>query len=372
MKHDVHLAGPMALVERRVADPSPPEAAARATPHAAAATGATTPAEIRTILRRAGLIGLTDSPPMQPLTGGVSSDIWRVDTRTGPVCVKRALGRLKVAAEWRAPVERNAYEAGWMRIAARYVPTAVPRLLHVDEPARALVMTFLEPARHPVWKEVMRDGEVDAGFARAVGATLAAIHAGTAHDQAVAKAFASDRIFFDIRLEPYLIATGLKHPDIQPQLTALANRTAETRIALVHGDVSPKNILVGPDGPVLLDAECAWFGDPAFDLAFCLNHLLLKAILRPDRLDALVLAFEGLAEAYLAQATWEPRLGLEARAATLLPALFLARIDGKSPVEYVTLQGDKNRVRALARRFLLDPCEELEAIVVAWAEAMRG
>ena len=78
-------------------------------------------------------------------------------------------------------------------------------------------------------------------------------------------------------------------------LRALAERTAQTRIALVHGDVSPKNILVGPDAPVLLDAECAWYGDPAFDIAFCLNHLLLKAVLLPHHLDELMQAFEALA-----------------------------------------------------------------------------
>ena len=117
----------------------------------------------------------------------------------------------------------------------------------------------------------------------------------------------------------------------------------------MHGDVSPKNILVGPKGPVLLDAECAWYGDPAFDIAFCLNHLLLKRLPRPERARELRVAFLAFVDAYFGAVSFEPRDGLEARAAQLLPALFLARVDGKSPVEYLTQESDKG-LRAQLRR----------------------
>src|SRR4029079_13620148 len=105
-----------------------------------------------------------------------------------------------------------------------------------------------------------------------VGACIASIHAYTANRIEVANQFATDHIFFPIRLEPYLAATAVAHPDIASPLQQLIDVTAHTKLALVHGDVSPKNILCGPNGPVFLDAECAWYGDPAFDLAFCLNH----------------------------------------------------------------------------------------------------
>ncbi len=140
------------------------------------------------------------------------------------------------------------------------------------------------------------------------------------------------------------------HRDLAPALAALAAATAATRATLVHGDVSPKNILAGPAGPVFIDAECAWFGDPAFDLAFCLNHLLLKCLWVPAAAARFLAAFDRLAETYLAGVDWEARAMLEARTARLLPGLFLARIDGKSPVEYVTEAADKARVRRVARR----------------------
>ena len=37
---------------------------------------------------------------------------------------------------------------------------------------------------------------------------------------------------------------------------------------LVHGDFSPKNILISNKKIIYLDAECCNYGDPVFDLVF--------------------------------------------------------------------------------------------------------
>nr|WP_236610690.1 phosphotransferase [Verminephrobacter aporrectodeae] len=174
--------------------------------------------------------------------------------------------------------------------------------------------------------------------------------------------------FFPIRLEAYLLATSEKHPECAAPLRALAQRTGATRCALVHGDVSPKNILRGPQGPVFLDAECAWYGDPAFDLAFCLNHMLLKCLWRPAHAAAFLACFDALAAAYLDGVDWEPRTCIEERSARLLPGLFLARVDGKSPVEYVTQAAQKQQVRALAVPLLQTPPQRLAQVRAAWAK----
>ena len=158
----------------------------------------------------------------------------------------------------------------------------MPPLVAHDAEAGCFVMGFLDPARHPLWKEQLRRGIAPPETARAVGQRLAALHAAAAGRDEVRARFATDAIFHAIRLEPYLVATGRRHPDLAPALDALVARTAGTKRTLVHGDVSPKNILVGPRGPIFLDAECAWYGDPAFDLAFCLNHLLLKCLWTPS------------------------------------------------------------------------------------------
>ena len=143
--------------------------------------------------------------------------------------------------------------------------------------------------------------------------------------------------------------------------------TGSTRRVLVHGDFSPKNILVGGEGPVFLDAECAWYGDPAFDLAFVLNHLLLKGAWRPDRRSDYVTMFAALCAAYRARVSWEPWTALESRTVALLPGLMLARVDGKSPVEYVTNDRDRNAIRAFARAHLQHPVASLTALAHAWS-----
>ena len=322
----------------------------------------------------AGLVAMGLLSPGQllqgeALAGGVSSDIWHLTLPNGQqVCVKRALPKLKVAADWRAPVVRNIYEARWLSEADRAQPGAVPKLLGQDEATGALAMAFLSPADHPVWKARLRDGHADAAFAAEVGRRIAAIHAHAAAQPGLAEAFPTDEIFHAIRLEPYLLATARAHPDLAAVLEDIAAVTARSKRTLVHGDVSPKNILCGPSGPVFLDAECAWWGDPAFDLAFCLNHLLLKCLWTPSASAGFMACFEALSARYLAGITWETADALEARAARLLPGLLLARVDGKSPVEYLTADDDKNRVRRVACELLAKPVDRLMAVRAAWGK----
>lgn len=364
-------------------------------------------------LRELGLVHADEAAALrgEPLTGGVSSDIWRIATARGELCVKQALPKLRVAADWRAPIARNLYEARWMQVAAAAAPGSVPPLLGQHAALGVLVMRYLEPARHPLWKRQLSEGRVDVAFARAVGATLARIHAHAAAQPGLAAQFDTDAIFFDIRLEPYLLATAAKHPDLAPALRALVAQTQAHKVSLVHGDVSPKNILVGPAGsaaaqasgnattqvtgsvaaqaagavvsererdaparghqPVFLDAECAWWGDPAFDLAFCLNHLLLKCLWVPQQRAALRRAFDALAQGYLAGVSWEPAAALECRAAALLPGLMLARADGKSPVEYLRDDG-REQVRRVAGALLRRPPGALADVAAAWHDACEA
>ncbi|MFL5260003.1 MAG: phosphotransferase family protein [Hyphomicrobiales bacterium] len=322
--------------------------------------------EVTRFLIRTGLAGAEEGLRCEALTGGVSSDIWKVRARSRSIVVKRALSKLKVAQDWRVPVTRNASEAAWLMLVHSIVPDAVPAVLAHDPDAGLFAMDYLEPGAHPVWKTLLRDGQVDLGTAQEVGRRIAAVHAATAHDADVARRFANDSVFHSIRLEPYLEATARAHPDLAAHMLGVSEATLRTHMALVHGDVSPKNILIGPRGPIFLDAECAWFGDPAFDLAFCLNHLLLKCLWKPAASARFLAAFDRLAASYLDKVSWEPRADTERRIARLLPMLLLARVDGKSPVEYVTAERDKDRVRRAAKSLILNPVERLAGIRAAW------
>ena len=180
--------------------------------------------DLTDFLKRAGLATADETPRYTPLAGGVSSDIWRVDLARGPVCVKRALAKLKVKADWFAPVERNAFEVAWMETANSLRDGLAPDILAHDAENGMFAMAFLDPDRHPTWKEELHQGRADAAFARAVGEDLARVHAGTTGNAEVAERFQTDATFYDIRLEPYLVATGRAHPDLAARLDSWSRR----------------------------------------------------------------------------------------------------------------------------------------------------
>lgn len=325
------------------------------------------------LLRQAG-IDTDASIAVEPLTGGVSSDIVRIRLADGRrYCAKRALPRLKVASDWQVPLERNHYEIAWLRRAGELVPGAAPVVLAEDRAHGVALLEYLPPEDYRLWKTELLAGRADPRIAVRVAKALGRIHAATLDDPAVAAAFPTDALFDSLRLDPYLRTIAQRHPALASPILACLTETAATRIALVHGDVSPKNILVAnADGhPVLLDAECAWYGDPAFDAAFCLNHLVLKAV------HVTAIRAELLREAAAFFATWLDhfppalRRELERRTATLLPCLMLARIDGKSPVEYLTPAGQQ-AVRDIAMPLIAAPVATLGPVLAQVGAHLAG
>ena len=209
--------------------------------------------------------------------------------------------------------------------------------------------------------------------AATVGRQLASIHAAFAKSPTAAVEFDTGASFHALRIEPYLLATARAHPDLASilEIARRANRADEAAPSCMAMSAR-RTFCLGARGPVFLDAECAWFGDPAFDLAFCLNHLLLKTLWVPSAERELLASFDALADAYLRGVDWEPAAALEQRAAQLLPALFLARVDGKSPVEYLTDDASKNAVRRAARSMLQQPLDRLDGVRRAWAAKRRS
>jgi aminoglycoside phosphotransferase (APT) family kinase protein len=324
--------------------------------------------ELAAALTRMGLLAAGGNFTAASLTGGVSCDVWLVERPDLPrLVVKRALARLRVAADWRAPPERWATEVAWLKLAGGIDPSTAPQILGEDRQAKMFAMAFLENL--PLWKSELAAGRVDTGFAAVTGHKLATIHALTAGREDIARSFAHDDQFFALRLEPYLLFTAARNPDVAKTIEDIAQAIAVARIALMQGDISPKNILMGEEGPVFLDAETACYGDPVFDLAFCLNHLLLKCVWHPQFADAYLASFRALADAYLARVDWEDQNGLEARTAKLLAALLLARVDGKSPVEYLTADADKSFVRETAKIFLKNSESSLDAMADIWGRS---
>lgn len=316
------------------------------------------------LLAEAG-IDRTGTITVAPLTGGVSSDIVRITLGDGRrYCAKRALSKLKVASDWQAPLERNRYEAAWLRRAGAIVPGFAPAVLAEDATTGTVLLDYLPPEDFVLWKAELLAGRADPATPVRVADALGRVHAATLNDAQTARDFATDDLFDALRLDPYLRTLAVHHPALAAPLLACLAETAGTKLALVHGDVSPKNILVARAGghPVLLDAECAWYGDPAFDAAFCLNHLLLKAVHLPALRGALLDQAGRFLAAWLAHFPAALRPDAERRTATLLPCLLLARVDGKSPVEYLD-GAEQQRVRDLAMPLIAAPVSTVAAVL---------
>jgi tRNA A-37 threonylcarbamoyl transferase component Bud32 len=327
-----------------------------------------TPEFISGLLQKLRIAEYGENPVIEPLTGGVSSGIFKVTVRSGTYCVKQALPKLKVEKDWSVPTDRVFSEIAWLQFADRIVPGHAPRVLGVDRRAGTFVMEYLDTQSHHNWKTLLMSGIVEADTGRQVASVLGRLHAATAGDQEVEKQFSNRGNFYLLRLEPYLVEAAMQNPDLADELIDIVHSVQKHRLTLVHGDVSPKNIFLGPEGAIFLDAECACFSDPAFDVAFLLNHVLLKSALMPDHRVALLCLLEEVCIEYLNHVSWEPTQQLEKRIAHLLPGLLLARVDGKSPVEYLS-EVQRSIVRKFARELLLHPVENLDGIAKAWAGA---
>lgn len=307
---------------------------------------------------------------VEPLTGGVSADIYRVDLPGRSVCVKFACERLRVADEWFAPTRRIATEYAWLDFVAGFRPGSVPRCIGLDVTLGGFAMEHLSPATHVNWKRAIFAGDRDHDFAAQVGRLAAAVHSRSTREPGLRDRFGDYACFGALRIDPYLVRAAQANSSVADRIFAIAQALTDSRIALVHGDLSPKNILMSPVGPVLLDAECAIFGDPAFDVGFCLTHLLAKTLVLDDPI-----AVRGLADAfwagYRAGVDWESADALEQRVAAILPALMLARVDGKSPLEYLDPEAAAV-LREVALRLVRDPSTRVDHIVASIGKVRHG
>jgi len=321
-------------------------------------------------LKRDGHIRSADAR-VTPLTGGVSSDIYLVEDGSTKWVVKRALEKLNVQEDWFADISRNRFELEYLNYVGALLPQAVPRVMFAGEGYFA--MEYLDEG-YVNWKQMMLDGQYDPDIATQAGHTLGVIHQASWGDANARERFDSTDNFHQLRSEPYLVFTGSRHPDLTAMFEAEVSRLESTRECLVHGDYSPKNMLVSESRLVVLDCEVAWYGDPAFDMAFLLTQLHLKAIHRPSASSVLGTMVGNTLASYFAARDLNDRerTEMERRTGRLLLMILLARIDGKSPVEYLTDPEPKEWVRRFTKRALLDGIDNLSDISTAWyAQAAR-
>lgn len=298
-------------------------------------------------LRARGLLTPEMPVEVRALPGGVSGEVRAVVAPGLDVVVKRVHGALLVEEDWFADEDRLVTEGWALRLAGDLTPEAVPRVLDLDPRTHTLVMQRA-PRRWRNWRSELLAGTIDPDLGTRLGEVLREWHHETESHPNLLAAFADDTSFIQLRIDPFHRTVAARHPELAERIEAVAQALLEQRRCLVHGDFSPKNILVGSDGLWVLDWEVAHVGDPVFDLAYLVCHLTLKACHRPE--DAA--AYRETARRFLAAYGTRPDAKLAANVACLL----LARVDGKSPADYLDA-GQAARVRELGRAMLLDPAE---------------
>lgn len=305
----------------------------------------------------------------KPLKGGVSSDIVLVSDGEKSVVVKQALPKLNVEDEWYADISRNENEQKFLRFLRKIQPEASPKLLYSNSEYSFFVMEFLDE-NFKNWKKQMLNGIFDPQIAEKSAVLLATIHKESWKNEVLKPEFNKAENFYELRTEPYLVTTGKRHPELKSFFYSEVERLKSHQESVVHGDFSPKNIMVKSDIVVLLDHEVAWFGDPAFDLAFFMNHLYLKMLYHFKK----TCEIEDLTK--IAWTTYFDHMGelilqeMEERTIRLLLMMMLARIDGKSPVDY--LDNDQQEfVRSFVKRYL--PAGQFSHSVInqKWKEELK-
>ena len=288
--------------------------------------------EFLDLLRRDGVVS-SPAARLLALTGGVSSEIYRVEDGPEVFVVKRALAKLLVRADWHADTGRNRFERLYLETVGQTCPGSVPRVLAEGEGYFAMEWLGEGWAN---WKSRLLAGDARVEDAAAAGALLGRIHRETAGRSDLEVLFDSGENFHQLRLDPFFLAVAAKHPVHRGLIESEVARLATARECLVHGDFSPKNMLLSGSRLVVLDCEPTYYGDASFDLAFLLTHLLLKGLYHAPADPGLAALFASARGGYLHERRLAEAEIFAARTARLVLLLLLARVDGKSPVEYLT------------------------------------
>lgn len=302
------------------------------------------------------------------LSGGVSNAVFQIFTPTGSFVVKQARGKLRVQADWQCSVERIWREVDVLE-ACHLLLQREPKFVHgnfvrvpevkwIDRELYAYAMTAAA-ANCRTWKEDLLAGRSQLKVAQFTGSLLGRLHAESWAQADLAARFRDRTFFAQLRLEPYYLVAAEKYRPLATQLGDLVDQTWRERHALVHGDFSPKNLLVSHDGLMLIDFEVGHYGDPAFDLGFCLTHLTLKGIHLPERRDFMLdairhfwIIYSGTIESRVAQSEIQQ---LESRTIQHLAGCLVARVHGKSPVDYLKPPEQLRAVQLAEQLFALGP-----------------
>jgi 5-methylthioribose kinase len=316
-------------------------------------------------LVQSGLLEERSQPLCTNLHGGVSNRTVKITFADGTGWVaKQALEKLRVQVDWFSDPKRIHVEAEGLRWLARLIGSAaVPSFVFENHEQHLLIMSAV-PDPHQNYKELLLAEPPEPRHAIEFAGLLARLHHNSfTHREELALVFADTSFFENLRLDPYYSYACRQSPDTAPFLFRLIDGTQKRRLTLVHGDYSPKNVLIHNDRLILLDHEVIHFGDPAFDIGFSMAHFLSKAHAR----HSLRRQFADLAatywQSYFGQTAEQPWAeDLEAWCVKHTLGCLLARVAGKSILEYLSFT-QKAAQRMVVKHLIDEPPATMAALI---------
>jgi len=297
--------------------------------------------------------GIISGPAqVEELTGGVSNVVLGVTSGAKDLVLKQALPQLKVAAVWKADQRRAIVEANGMKLLHSITPDSVPDLIDLDPEEFTLTMDRL-PRECTVWKTDLLEGIIKPNVGKDLGRILATWHNFGANSKESRDAYMEDSLFDQLRVTPFYRAVAKVNPVLDARIQELITEITTIKVTLVHGDFSPKNIMItGTDKPIVLDFEVMHTGNPVFDLGFVSAHLLCKYLRTEDakqreRLRETAISF---INSYAQTCNIVVANSLPHH----LAVIALARVEGVSPVNYLDDAG-KARVQSVTKAAIANP-----------------
>ena len=312
-----------------------------------------TPANALDYLRERGWIG-PGPARVEPLGGGVSNIVLRVESDSGAFVLKQSRPQLRTRDAWFSDLDRVYREQEVMQALGPLLPAlTVPEVKFVDRPNYVFAMSHA-PAGSRAWKEMLLAGEIDLQLGERVGAVLGTMHEHAMADPRLAEPFRDHSVYVQLRVDPFYRRVQERRPELAEAIAPIVERMLTVKEGLCHGDFTPKNILVHDRGFTLVDYETAHYGDPTMDLGLCQAHLMLKAVRRPAQRRGFFDLTRGFWRGYDASVELVPKEKWQVRGIEHFAVCALARIDGTSPVDYLPEEAKREAVRRLARRILFD------------------
>ena len=327
------------------------------------------PLELLNYLRDGGSIEKNTEVRISLLSGGVSNRTVLLEFDDGSSWVmKQALDKLRVEGDWFCSPERIFYEAEAMRWLDQYVHGNTPKLIFEDQSQYILAMEAVQPPFENL-KTLLISSPPRSIYFKSAGKLLGQIHLqGSKQETHIPELFNDNQFFQTLRIEPYYLETIKKVGESKSFFETLIADTNNDRYTFVHGDYSPKNLLVKDDKLILLDHEVVHYGDGTFDLGFFIAHLLSKSNHLPEYNAEFISGVLVFFEAYLDQ-TKMMNKSREQRAVSHTIGCFLARVCGLSQLEYLS-EEQRHRQKSIALRLLADIPHSINELTLKFKDLM--